>query len=35
MFAFIKTRDLLVRNFAFSLLSGWVVIIAVAWTAVH
>lgn len=35
MLAFIKTRDLLVRNFAFSLLSGWIVIVGVAWTAVR
>ncbi len=35
MLAFIKTRDLLVRNFALSLLSGWIVIVGVAWTAVR
>jgi hypothetical protein len=35
MLPFIKTRDLLVRNFAFSLVSGWVMIVAVAWTALH
>jgi hypothetical protein len=35
MFAFIKTRDLLARHFALSLLSGWVVIVGVAWTAAH
>ncbi len=35
MLALNKTRDWLVRNFASSLLIGWLVIAVVGWTAVR